>query len=74
MPMSHRPRKWPDYALNSLEGTLLHLKTIEAISRQVQTAAKAGDSMEVLILAGDIRERTQNAVQLLVQAKTGDYS
>jgi hypothetical protein len=71
--MARKPKKWPDYALNSLEGTLLHLKTIERLSRAVQVAAKAGDQSEVIILAGDVRERSQDAVHLLVQARTGEY-
>jgi hypothetical protein len=72
--MSQRPKKWPDYALGSLEGTLFELKSIAEISRQVQVAAKNGDALEVTMLAGDIRERTQSAVHLLVQARTGDFS
>jgi hypothetical protein len=66
-------KRWPNYALESLEGTLFELKSIAEISRQVQVAAKNGDAMEVAMLAGDIRERTQSAVHLLVQARTGEY-
>lgn len=66
-------KKWPTYALDSLEGTLFHLKTISEISRQVLVAAKAGDTLEVAMLAGDIRERSQEAAHLLVQARIGDY-
>lgn len=66
-------KKWPTYALDSLEGTLFHLKTIGEISRQVQVAAKDGDALAITILAGDIRERSQEAVHLLVQARIGDY-
>lgn len=66
-------KKWPDYALGSLEGTLLHLKAISELTRQVQDAATKGDPMQVVILGGDIRERSLNAVHLLVQARTGDY-
>lgn len=72
-PMARKPKKWPDYALGSLEGTLLHLKTIERLSRAVQVAAKAGDQAEVIILAGDVRERALNSTHLLVQARTGEY-
>jgi hypothetical protein len=66
-------KKWPTYALDSLEGTLLQLKQINEISRQVQMAAKDGDAAQVGMLAGDIRDRALDAVHLLVQARTGDY-
>lgn len=66
-------KKWPDYALRSLEGTLIHLKTIDQLSREAQVAAQQGDRMGAVILNGDIRKRAQDAVHLLVQARTGEY-
>lgn len=71
--MSQKPKKWPDYALGSLEGTLLHLKTIDGLARQVQEAAKQGDAIQASILSGDIRGKTIDAIALLHQARTGDY-
>lgn len=66
-------KKWPDYALNSLEGTLFHLKTIQRLSREAQKAAEGGDPLQAVILNGDIRDEALNAVHLLVQARTGEY-
>lgn len=71
--MSQKPKKWPDYALGSLEGTLLHLKIIEELAKQVSEAARGGDNGQALILGGDIRSRTLDAIDLLRQARTGDY-
>lgn len=69
-----KPKKWPDYALSSLEGVLVHLREIEKLSRLAQVAAKDGDRLAAVILNGDIREKAQSATHLLVQARTGQYS
>lgn len=66
-------KKWPDYALGSLEGTVIKLKNIQNLSREAQVAAINGDFAQTVILSGDIREEALNAVHLLVQARTGDY-
>lgn len=71
--MARRPKKWPTYALDSLEGTLFHLKGIIELTREAQVAAKEGDRMMAVILNGDIRERAQDAVHLLIQARVGNY-
>lgn len=71
--MARKPKKWPDYALSSLENSLMHLRSIEQLSRQAQIAAKNGDRLEAVIINGDIRLRAQSAIHLLVQAKTGEY-
>lgn len=66
-------KKWPDYALGSLEGTVIKLKNIQALSREAQVAAKSGDIGQVIILYGDVRDEALHAVHLLVQARTGEY-
>ncbi len=71
--MARKPKKWPDYALSSLEGVLVHLKNIEQLSRQAQVAARDGDRLTAVILNGDIRAQAQSATHLLVQARTGEY-
>lgn len=72
--MSNRPKKWPDYALGSLEGTLLHLKTVERLSREIQAAAKAAGHLEIGMMGGDARSEALNAIDLLRQARTGEYT
>lgn len=71
--MSSKPKKWPTYALDSLEGTLYHLKTVTEMGRVVQVVAKELGQPDLLILGGDIRDRARDAIHLLVQARTGEY-
>jgi shikimate kinase len=71
--MARKPAKWPSYALNSLEGTLLQLKTIQKLSREAQTAAMNGEAMKAVAINGDIRNEALLAISLLVQARTGEY-
>jgi hypothetical protein len=71
--MARKPAKWPSYALNGLEGTLLQLKTIQKLSREAQTAAMNGEAMKAVVINGDIRNEALLAISLLVQARTGEY-
>lgn len=57
----------------ALEDTLAILQDVGMLAREAQMGAVAGDFAQVVILNGDIRERTQKAIHLLVQARTGDY-
>lgn len=66
-------KRWPNYALESLEGTLFHLKTVTEMARAVQVVAKELGQSDLVILGGDIRDRARDAIHLLVQARTGDY-
>jgi len=43
------------------------------LAREAQVKAVAGDFAHVVILNGDIREKAQRAIHLLVQARTGNY-
>lgn len=71
--MSNKPKKWPDYALGSLEGTLMHLKTVEKLSREIQAIGKAMEQPQLVIIGGDARAEALSAIDLLRQARTGDY-
>jgi hypothetical protein len=71
--VSQKPKKWPDYALNSLEGTLYRLQEIDGLARQIQESAAKGDSSQVLILSSDIRTQVIDGKSLLYQARTGNY-
>lgn len=71
--MSNRPKKWPDYALGSLEGALMHLKVIDDMAKQLYEAAKRTEQSEFANLSNDIRARSIDARSLLHQARTGDY-
>lgn len=69
--MATKAKRWPTNALRALEDTLAILQDMGTLARDAQ--AVAGNFAQVVILNGDIRERTQKAIHLLVQARTGDY-
>lgn len=71
--MSHRPKKWPSYALGVLENTTALLLEIERLTRAAQTSTADRNPMITMILLGDIRERAQRGRELLGQARTGNY-
>lgn len=71
--MSDKPKKWPDYALNSLENAVYGLKQVDELARQIQEAHVNGDSHRVLICAGDIRSTALDAKHGLLQARIGEY-
>lgn len=66
-------KRWPNYALDSLEGTLFHLRTIDGLARQIQEEIAEGDTSQVMILSSDIRNRSVDARSLLHQARSGEY-
>ena len=71
--MTTKSKKWPTNALRSLEDTLALLHDVSKLAREAQVKAVAGDFAHVVILNGDIREKAQRAIHLLVQARTGEY-
>jgi len=68
----YRPGRWPRYALQALEDTTAALLEIERLARAVQEAAKRGDAMDVVILAGDIRHEAMNGREYLHKGKAGE--
>lgn len=68
-----KPKKWPSYALEALETSLILLAEIEGLSREAQRAAKENDRLQAVIINGDIRERAARAREHLVRAKIGEY-
>lgn len=71
--MATKAKKWPTNALRSLEDTMAILHDVGVLAREAQMCAVAGDFAQVVILNGDIREKAQRAIHLLVQARTGNY-
>lgn len=71
--MSNKPKKWPSYALASLENSLVTLHEIDDLLREVQTQIAKDKRIEAVILAGDIRSRVQDVTGRLARAKSGDY-
>lgn len=71
--MAYRPRRWPNYALWALEDVKAKLMQIEADARAVQAAAKEGNKLEAVIIAGDIRTAAMEARAILSRAKEGEY-
>ena len=72
--MSNRPKKWPDYALGSLEGTLMHLKTIEGLAKDLHRLGQISGQMDLAGMGLDVRSEALNAIDLLRQARTGEYT
>lgn len=66
-------KRWPTYALEELEKTLFLLSGIEKLARGVQEAIAEDDARRALILLSDVRVRSQECVENLVRAKTGNY-
>jgi hypothetical protein len=71
--MAYRPRRWPNYALWALEDVKVMLTRIEADARAVQMAAKEGNRLETVVIAGDIRTAAIEAKAILTRAKEGEY-
>lgn len=71
--MATKPKPWPRRALWSLEDTLALLHDISNLARETQLHAVAGDFSRIVVVSGDIREKAQTAVHLLMQARTGEF-
>lgn len=71
--MAYKRGRWPNYALWALEDVKARLAQIEADARAVQLAAKDGNALQAIILAGDIRTAAMDAKNQLTKAKEGDY-
>lgn len=68
----HKPGRWPRYALWALEDTQAALIAIERLARAVQEAAKRGNAIDVVMLAGDIRHEAMNGREYLAKGKAGE--
>lgn len=71
--MSNKPKKWPSYALASLENSLVTLHEIDDLLREVQAQIARDNRMEAVILTGDTRSRVQDVTGRLARAKSGEY-
>lgn len=71
--MSNKPKKWPTYALDSLEGTLLHLKTIAGLAKELETLGGDTGQPDLKSMGVDVRSKALDAIDLLRQARTGEY-
>jgi hypothetical protein len=71
--MAQKPRRWPNYALESLESAVYGLKSIDELARQILEASAQGNHTQAMICAGDIRERALDAKHSLLNARRGDY-
>lgn len=72
--MTYKRRRWPNYALWALEDVLAKLASIEADARAIQVAARDGNAVQAIIVAGDIRASAVTARETLTRAKTGEYA
>jgi hypothetical protein len=66
-------KRWPNYALDSLEATLFELQEIERAARAVQLAIAEGDEAGALLLLSDVRVASRRCVEHLLRARSGNY-
>jgi hypothetical protein len=66
-------KKWPTYALDSLERTLYELQEIERAARAVQLAIAEGNQAAALLLLSDVRVASRRCVEHLLRARSGNY-
>ena len=73
MPNPKTPQRWPTKAAEAADDVQAYLVSIKDIARQIQMAAKQGDTGTALILAGDVREKALLAEHVLKDARRGEY-
>lgn len=66
-------KKWPDYALSTLEATVDELKELERKAKAAQDALVAGNALEASSQMGDVRVAALRCVANLANAKIGKY-
>lgn len=71
--MGYKPKKWPTYALESLEDSLALTQRIDKASREAQEALVKNNPMLALLALSDIRQYTQQIRESLVRSRAGDY-
>ncbi len=71
--MPRTAREWPTRALWVLEDTKALFTTIDALAREAQVAARDGNRLEAVIIAGDIRTKAMTGFERLTRARNGDY-
>lgn len=72
-PMPRPVKRWPNYALESLEDALMHFKTIEKLGRDLHNMGKATGQPDVANFGNDARSAALSGIHALVQARTGEY-
>ncbi len=71
--MGYKPKKWPSYALESLENSLALTQRIDKASREAQEALVTNNPMLVVLDLSDIRQYAQQIRESLVRSRAGDY-
>lgn len=66
-------KKWPDYALSSLEDALMQFKMLEKLGRELHDFGKSIGQPDVANLGNDARSAALSGIHALVQARTGEY-
>lgn len=66
-------KKWPSYALESLENTLALLKDFDRDLRRAQELMAGGEHERAQIAMSDARASALKCVEHLVRARTGEY-
>jgi hypothetical protein len=72
--MSAKPKKWPSYALSSLENAQSLFQDIDKTAKEAQLAIQAGREIEAIIILSDVREMAIRGVGHMQQAYTGNYA
>lgn len=68
-----RPKKWPSYALESLENTLALLKDFDRELKRAQELMADGEHERAQIAMSDARASALKCVEHLVRARAGKY-
>lgn len=66
-------KKWPDYALGSLEDALMQFKTLEKLGQELHKLGKSTGQPDFASLGNDTRSAALSGIHALVQARTGEY-
>lgn len=72
--MPRQAREWPTRALWVLEDTKATLQAIDALALEAQVAARDGNTLEAVIVLGDVRTKALTAFDMLTRARVGDYT
>lgn len=66
-------KRWPDFALSSLEDALMQFKTLEKLGHDLHKLGKETGLTDVSNMGNDARSAALSGIHALVQARTGEY-
>lgn len=70
---THQPKKWPTYALETLENTVDRLKELEQKASLIEDAILSGNDLSAIRELSEVRVMALKMVAELVQSRIGKY-